>query len=445
MSRRPSLAAPYHPGYLLAHSSSSRHPIYRSSASLRITSRNCSARRMAEVAARLTDHVLPHLPLRQWVLSVPKRLRPYLHHDPGLAGAVLRIFVRAVRSELGRRSPGAPTRVHIAAVSFPQRFGSSLNPHFHYHVLAIDGVFSEGASGDVRFHEATGLSPDNAQRLARTMQRRVLRAFRRRGLLDDATADDMLTWQATGGFSVDASVRIEGDDRAGVERLVRYCARPPFALERLHALGDSAALASEDARLLYRLPEPDRHGRSALVLSPFELLDRISRLVPPPRVHRHRYHGVLAPNAKLRAAVVAIGRGAPDTDTRGPADAAPPDAGPSGSAGSERARTEAPPGRSRPSRLAWALLLARIYEVLPLICPACGGPMRIVAFLSEPSVVRPILIHLGLPDRPPPVAPARGPPQAEFDFDQTPGYDPADADPGPEFEFDQSLPEDVDP
>src|SRR5690606_18819866 len=117
----------------------------------------------------------------------------------------------------GRRSPGAPTRVHIAAVSFPQRFGSSLNPHFHYHVLAIDGVFSEGASGDVRFHEATGLSPDNAQRLARTMQRRVLRAFRRRGLLDDATADDMLTWQATGGFSVDAPVRIAANDRAGAE------------------------------------------------------------------------------------------------------------------------------------------------------------------------------------------------------------------------------------
>ena len=47
----------------------------------------------------------------------------------------------------------------------------------------------------------------------------------------------MLTWQGSGGFSVDASVRIQGDDRAGVERLLRYCARPPFALERLHALG----------------------------------------------------------------------------------------------------------------------------------------------------------------------------------------------------------------
>jgi len=47
------------------------------------------------------------------------------------------------------------------------------------------------------------------------------------------TIDNMLTWQGTGGFSVDASVRIHGSDRAGRERLIRYCARPPFALDRL--------------------------------------------------------------------------------------------------------------------------------------------------------------------------------------------------------------------
>jgi hypothetical protein len=53
----------------------------------------------------------------------------------------------------------------------------------------------------------------------------VLRAFKRRGLLEEDAAADMLGWQASGGFSVDASVRVEGDDRAGLERLVRYCAR----------------------------------------------------------------------------------------------------------------------------------------------------------------------------------------------------------------------------
>jgi len=70
-------------------------------------------------------------------------------------------------------------------------------------------------------------------RLQRTLQRRVLRLFQRRGLLTEDTVVDMLTWQASGGFSLDASVRIPGSDSAGRERLTRYCARPPFALERL--------------------------------------------------------------------------------------------------------------------------------------------------------------------------------------------------------------------
>jgi hypothetical protein len=85
------------------------------------------------------------------------------------------------------------------------------------------------------------------------------------------------------------------------------------------------------------------------------------------------------------------------------------------------------------------VLLARIYEVLPLLCPACGGLMSILAFLTDPPVVSAILLHLDLPNRPPPLSPARGPPQGDFLLDQTPAFDPADADPDPGFEFDQSL------
>ena len=74
------------------------------------------------------------------------------------------------------------------------------------------------------------------------------------GLLDEADAHGMLSWRGSGGFSIDASVRIEGEDRAGVERLLRYCARPPFALERLYAPGGIVSLASPESRLVYRLP-----------------------------------------------------------------------------------------------------------------------------------------------------------------------------------------------
>jgi hypothetical protein len=134
---------------------------------------SCNTRRMAELAAHLTDHVLPHLAARQWVLSVPKRLRPFLHHNPDIAGAVLRIFLRAMRTTLRRATPGAPADAQLGAVSFLHRFGSSLNPHFHLHLVVLDGVFSQTSDGDTRtarFHEATLLQPEHWTRLQGVVQ-----------------------------------------------------------------------------------------------------------------------------------------------------------------------------------------------------------------------------------------------------------------------------------
>ncbi len=68
----------------------------------------------------------------------------------------------------------------------------------------------------------------------------------------------------------------------------RYAVRPPFALERL-SRGD-------DGRLVYRMKRP-RGGSLFLVLTPEELLARLATLVPPPRVHGLRYHGVFAPHS----------------------------------------------------------------------------------------------------------------------------------------------------
>ena len=168
------------------------------------------------------------------------------------------------------------------------------------------------------------------------VRQQVLRAGVRRGLLDQGDADEMGGWDHGGGFALDAAVRIEGADRAGRERLLRYCARPPVALEHLHE--------HHAGHLVYRCPKPRPGGPSALVLTPLELIDKIAALVPPPRTHRHRYYGVLAPNAPLRAAVTALAQvpvPAPAAFTRTPEDA---------------------PHRAA-ARYLWALLLARIYAV----------------------------------------------------------------------------------
>ena len=66
--------------------------------------------------------------------------------------------------------------------------------------------------------------------------------------------------------------------------------------------------------LVYRLPKPATDGRTELILTPLEFLDRIAALIPPPRRHRHRYHGVVAPNSPLRQAVTAYRQPGPDTE-----------------------------------------------------------------------------------------------------------------------------------
>ena len=70
------------------------------------------------------------------------------------------------------------------------------------------------------------------------------------------------------------------------------------------------------------------------------------------------------------------------------------------------------------SRIAWAKLMARVGEEFPLQCPACGGDIRLIAFITEPGPIRKILAHLGEPLEPPPVSPARGPPTDWGEFVQ---------------------------
>jgi hypothetical protein len=239
---------------------------------------SCNARRMAELAAHLVDQVFPPLPVRQWVLSVPKRLRYFLQRDPEALGAVLHILLRVIEARLRQRSGCA--RGRLGAVSFVQRFGASLNAHVHFHCCVIDGVFVPREDGQVHFAEAAALTPDDLAAVQQQVRARVLRWFARAGHLDPADARDMAGWHHGGGFSLDAAVRIEARDRAGLERLLRYCARPPFALERLEQLAHD--------QLVYRFPKPQPDGRTELSLTPLELIERLAALIPPPRIHRHR-------------------------------------------------------------------------------------------------------------------------------------------------------------
>jgi len=406
---------------------------------------SCNTRRMVETAAHLTDHVFPRLPVRQWVLSVPKRLRYFMQRDGAVLNMVLRIFLRVIAQSLQAHCAGVAqvdrATLHIGAVAFIHRFGSSLNGHVHFHVCVVDGVFEE-VPGDVIFHPASAIDKTTVAQVQATLRSRILRAFVGRGLLESFDAKDMLGYQHS-GFSVDAGVCIEAHDRAALERLLRYCARPPFAMDRLR---------KEGASLVYRCakqhsePGSDKRGARVdeLILTPLELIDRIAALVPPPRTHRHRYFGVLAPNSPLRAAVTAMAQ--PPTRQTEPSNMSEGASAVVALGHAIPTTPEPAPPKRSPAHYLWAVLIARIYEVFALLCPLCGGQMRLIAFITEGVQIRRILEHIGVDSEPPHIFPARGPPlwddggDAQMDeaVQVEPDWDLA-AQPAPDFEADQRI------
>ena len=159
-------------------------------------------------------------------------------------------------------------------------------------------------------------------------------------------------------------------------------------------------------QVVLKLKTAWRDGTTHLVMSPLEFMQRLAALVPRPRLHLIRFgvritslrevsgpplreHGVLAPNAKLRAQVV-------PQQPEPPAPAKPP------------TDCEAACVHHRPVRLSWAKLLKRVFEFDLEHCPNCGGELKIVAAILEQPVIEKILTHLGLQARAPPRAPARG-------------------------------------
>jgi hypothetical protein len=356
--------------------------------------------------------------------------------DPKVLNTALRIFLRVILASLQEHCPSAVALdrrlVQLAACAFIHRFGSSLNTHVHFHLCVVDGVFEavdahDGDDGDVgskvKFHALAHLSSDAIAQVQNEAKRRIVRAFVKRGLLDSIDGEVMLLARHGGGFSVDASVRIAGDDRAGLERLLRYCARPPFAMERQHRKGQD--------HLLYHCPKPQSGGKQGdLILTPCEFIAKIAALVPPPRTHRHRYFGVLAPNSPFRAAVTAMA----------PVPVIPPVA-PQIAADQE---SQSYANRS-PARYLWAKLIARIYEVFPLLCLHCGGQMRLIAFINDGAEIRKILDHIGVESSPPKISQARGPPlwDACDDAEEKDYFDDGAGDDigqqGPDDDVDQSV------
>jgi hypothetical protein len=393
---------------------------------------SCGARRMAQTAAHLVDHVIPNVPVRQWVLSLPIPLRMLLAAQPKLVTSMLQVVHRAITRFLLDQAGFKADEAHSGAVTLIQRFGSAANLNIHLHCLVLDGVYRCDTEGDPVFVEVPAPTDEVLKTVLHKIITRMMKLLTRKGVLveeqgqtymadNDSESDEarvlrplqaaactyriafgpragqkVLTVQGAmprdadfkqplcadiDGFSLHAAVRCGAGDRQALEQLCRYITRPALANERVQT---NAA-----GQVVLRLKTAWRDGTTHLVMSPLEFMQRLAALVPRPRLHLIRFHGVLAPNAKLRALVV-------PQEPEPLAQAAPP------------AECEATCAHHRPVRLSWAKLLKRVFEIDMAHCPNCGGELKIIAAILEQPVIEKILTHLGLQARAPPRAPARG-------------------------------------
>ena len=178
---------------------------------------------MAERAAHLIDHVFPRVPVRQWVLSLPHRLRYRLAWDHALCRAVVGRTMRAILGFLRRQAREAGIADgRSGAVTIVQRFGGALNTNIHFHVFVLDGVF-EKDDDDVRFHPSPSLEAADVDEVLATVEAYVQRLLAWRSSDDggnslDEWADEAPVLAGLAAASVQGRVALGARAGARVRR-----------------------------------------------------------------------------------------------------------------------------------------------------------------------------------------------------------------------------------
>jgi hypothetical protein len=266
---------------------------------------SCLGRRMAQSAANLLDYILPqHVPLRQWVLTLPFELRARLAYDRELLGGVGRVFIDTLLRWYTRTLCAHGVRGgQSGAVTVVQRTSADLRLNPHLHAILLDGAFAPGNDGTLHFHALPSLSSGQVADLMQAVRVRILRFLARRGIIHDlrelAVADAefaerepalaaLASASVSGvapagperrkrapialrgaigvkvvaplsvaelGFSLHAATVAGAQDAAGREALVKYVLRPPLAQERVQLIADGLV------RIELRRPFSRRHRR----------------------------------------------------------------------------------------------------------------------------------------------------------------------------------------
>ena len=211
---------------------------------------------MADVAAHLVDRIIPYVPIRQFVITFPRRIRWHLAHDPKLAAKAITLCLRVIFAwqrlvardrGIDLRAPKRSQSARCGAIAFVQRFDSSLALDFHIHAIVCDGIFariSDDPEARPRCHRLPPPTDDDVATLLAAIAKRIIKLLGHR-LDDDSTPPDDPQSQLEifaarplashrtepppppplcarlDGFSLHAARAVHEHDRQGLEQLAR--------------------------------------------------------------------------------------------------------------------------------------------------------------------------------------------------------------------------------
>ena len=313
---------------------------------------SCHQKRVLAYGEWVEANVLAPVPHRQYVFTVPRLLRPLFARQRALLGKLCNIVERLFARFYASVRPGA----RPGLILFVQTFGDLVNFNPHIHVLAADGVFDELG----RF---TSLPPLPRKQIEPWFRAEVLALLRREGLVSEGLAATMLTWRHT-GFSAHNAVRVHARDAAGRRRLAQYMLRAPFSLEKM-------SYEPVSDTVIYRSRMHKTLKRNFQIMPGADWLAQLCAHIPDRFEHLVRYVGWYSNRSRGKRRC----------------------------AGAEPAETATPEVDVREAarvRSTWARLIHKVYEVDPLECPRCKGPMRVIALIEDKAVIRKILTYLGL-------------------------------------------------
>lgn len=369
---------------------------------------------MTDTAKHLIEEVIPAVPVRQWVLSMPYAFRFLLARNPDFLRKTLAVYHRSISRHYERKAKKLNLiKPKTGAITVVQRFGGALNLNVHFHTIYIDGVYYENGHGEEAFHEIAP-SHEEVIQLNGILKKRLTRLIEKFDL--EGEYHDQAEFQAQSvqnrdekfqlplkigkvweppfqefigtrcsyddGFSLHANVKILAHQRAELERLCRYILRGPIAKDRI------SYEANGSVRLKLKSPYAD--GTTHLQFTPDQFIKRIIALIPPPRQNLIRYVGVFGARHKKRAEITSL------------------------------ARPKKVKMKKKVYRTPWSELLKYVFKYEVSNCDHCGNQLSLVATITSQNVCHKILSHLGRPANESIVRAPRAPPEGEY-FDQAVG------------------------